>query len=230
MHAQLISPCRASHRFGHQAGQPIAPKHVPSATRIVALDAARRTETEAFIRQVFARHYDARVASFAPELMLLEQVGRSADSATSLGSSRIAAAAGWRGAACGPLFLENYLDTPVQNLIGRLAGHPVARQRIAEVGNLASITPGGGVRVMLALAAHLDSLGYEWVVFTATQELIGIFTKLGLPPLALGIADPSRLGAAARDWGRYYDSRPVVVAGRIRLALARLQAQTASAK
>lgn len=190
-----------------------SPKHVPSTTRVVVQASPRRVEAESFIRNVFARHYAARVTSFAPDLMLLEQAGR------------IAAAAGWRSAASGRLFLETYLDDPVQVRIGRLAGHPVARERIAEVGNLASITPGGGVRMILALAEHLDRLGYAWVVFTATQELIGIFTKLGLPPLVLGVADPSRLGEGASDWGRYYDSRPVVVAGRIRLALERLQQQ-----
>ena len=66
-----------------------------------------------------------------------------------------------------------------------------------------------------------DESGYEWVVFTATQELIGIFTKLGLPLLALAKADPARLGSAADDWGSYYDAAPVVVAGRIRIALER---------
>jgi len=182
-------------------------------TRTVTSDSLLRGETEHFIRAVFSSHYAARVNSLAPDLMRLEQAGR------------IAAAAGWRGAGSGPLFLETYLDEAVESHIGRLAAHPVARERIAEVGNLASIMPGGGARLILKLAAHLDRLGYEWVVFTATQELIGIFNKLGLPPLALGIADPARLGEAAGDWGRYYDSRPVVVAGRIRLALERMRNQ-----
>jgi len=194
-------------------------RYVPSRTQVIALDSPRRDEAEAFIRSVFAHHYAAQVASFAPDLILLEQAGRNAQ------AECIAAAAGWRSAASGRLFLETYLDDPVQVRIGRLAGHPVARERIAEVGNLASVTPGGGARMILALAEHLDRLGYEWVVFTATQELIGIFAKLGLPPLALGIADPKCLGAAADAWGSYYDSRPVVVAGRIRLALERLQNQ-----
>lgn len=188
-------------------------KHVPSTTRTIALDSPRRSEAETFIRIVFMRHYDASVSCFAPDLMLLEQAGR------------IAAAAGWRSAASGPLFLETYLDDPVQARIARLAGHPVERQHIAEVGNLASVTPGGGARMILTLAEHLDRIGFEWVVFTATRELIGIFAKLGLPPLALGMADPGRLGDSACDWGRYYDSRPVVVAGRIRLAFERLQGQ-----
>lgn len=181
--------------------------------RTISLDSPRRRETEDFIRGIFANRYSARVSSFAPDLMLLEQ------------SERIAAAAGWRSAANGPLFLETYLEETVESHIARMAAHPVARKQIAEVGNLAAATPGGGARMILALAEHLDRLGFEWVVFTATQELIGIFAKLGLPPLALAAADPARLGAAARDWGSYYDSRPVVVAGRIRLALDRLNRQ-----
>jgi hypothetical protein len=72
---------------------------------------------------------------------------------------------------------------------------------------------------MLTLAAHLDRLGFEWVVFTATSELIGILRRLGLPPLALASADPDRLGEKAHQWGSYYATHPVVVAGRIRLAL-----------
>lgn len=187
-----------------------------SSTQVVSCTMPRRDEAEAFIRKVFQSHHGASVNSFAPDLMLIEQ------------SQRITSAAGWRGAASGPLFLETYLDETVETHLGRLATHPVERERIAEVGNLASVTPGGGARMILALAEHLDRLGFEWVVFTATRELIGIFSKLGLPPLALGIADPARLGEAARDWGRYYDSRPVVVAGRIRMALERKQNQPGS--
>jgi hypothetical protein len=74
------------------------------------------------------------------------------------------------------------------------------------------------------LARHLNQLGYEWVVFTATRELIGIFRKLGLSLLALAPADPSRLPEPADDWGSYYDSAPIVVAGRVRLALEKAQA------
>jgi hypothetical protein len=192
---------------------PRGPEPVPSTIQVISPDSPRRVEAEAFIRKVFASRYDARVASFAPELLLLEQAGH------------IAAAAGWRGAASGRLYLEAYLDAPVQGRIGQLTAHPVARERIVEVGNLASATPGGGVRMIMALADHLHRLDFEWAVFTATQELIGIFTRLGLPPLTLGRADPGRLGSAACDWGRYYDNGPVVVAGRVRLALDRMQRQ-----
>ncbi|NHC06526.1 thermostable hemolysin [Azonexus fungiphilus] len=175
--------------------------------RHTVVGAPQRAAAEGFIADIFRRHYGAEVSSFAPNLMLLEDAGR------------IAAAAGWRCAGEERLFLETYLDEPIEAAVARLAGQPVRREAIVEVGNLAADRAGGSVDVILNLARHLDRLGYEWVAFTATSELIGIFRRLGLPPLALASADPARLGADAADWGSYYDSRPVVVAGRIALAL-----------
>lgn len=173
----------------------------------VDVDSPRRPQAEEFILRVFRRHHAARVRAFAPNLMLLEQAGR------------VVAAAGWRGADTEPLFLERYLDESIETLLEKMTGQTLSRSRLVEVGHLASEKPGGSLRVILTLARHLHESGYEWVVFTATHELVGIFTKLGLPLLALAKADPARLGAEAQDWGRYYDARPVVVAGRIRHAL-----------
>ena len=187
--------------------QPLLPRRPAARAVHVPVASPRRGAAEAFIARVFAERYAARVNAFAPDLMLLEQAGE------------VRAAAGWRGAGGQRLFLENYLDRPAEVLISRLAGHPVARDKVVEVGHLASARPGGGSDMILTLADRLHGLGYEWVIFTATRQLIGIFTKLGLPPLALASADPARLGAAAAEWGRYYDTRPIVVAGRIRQAL-----------
>ncbi|MFU8894862.1 MAG: thermostable hemolysin [Gammaproteobacteria bacterium] len=189
----------------------IRTRHPGLAVTHAAMGSPRRAEGEAFIAGIFRRRYAAELHAFAPNLVLLEA------------GERICAAAGWRCAGAAPLFLETYLDRPVEAAIGHVAGHPVPRERIVEVGNLASDQPGGSIDVILAMARHLDGLGYEWVVFTATRELIGIFRRLGLPPLALASADPDRLGAGADDWGSYYASEPVVVAGRIRLALERAQ-------
>ena len=131
--------------------------------------------------------------------------------------------AGWRCAADAPLFLESYLDAPVETAVAKLAGHPVERSRIVEVGNLAAARAGASVDVILALSRHLDRLGYEWVVFTATRELIGIFARIGLPLLALAPADPARLGDDAGAWGHYYETQPIVVTGPIRLAIERMR-------
>jgi hypothetical protein len=182
-----------------------------STVRHTIVGTPHRAQAEAFIGDIFRRHYGAEVRSFAPNLMLLEDSGR------------ITAAAGWRCAGEDRLFLESYLDEPIEAAVARLAGQPVRREAIVEVGNLAADRAGGSVDVILNLARHLDRLGYEWVAFTATSELISIFSRLGLPPLALATADPERLGTEAADWGSYYESRPIVVAGRIALALEMLK-------
>lgn len=170
----------------------------------------RRAEAESFIRQVFAHHHAADVTSFAPNLMLFER------------QQRIVAACGWRPAASEKLFLECYLEQPIEQVMAGLAQQPVRREEIVEVGNLAAEKPGGTIQVVLALTAHLDRLGYKWLAFTATRELIGILNRLGLPALAVAPADPERLGEAAGTWGSYYSQQPIVVAGRIRTALARV--------
>lgn len=173
-------------------------------------DSPRRQEAEAYIRKVFARRYQAQACALAPHLAMLEQ------------DQRIIAAAGWRGASTETLFLERYLDTPIEVAMAQRANQNVVRERIVEVGNLAADKPGGSIHVIRALGRHLHRLGFEWVVFTATQELIGILTKLGLPMLALAKADPARLGDEASAWGTYYDTQPIVVAGRIQLGLDRM--------
>lgn len=170
---------------------------------------ARRTEAENFIRSVFHRRYGAQVTSFAPNLLLLEQ------------NQQVIAATGWRAAGDNTLFLERYLDLPIERTMAELADQPVDRERIVEVGNLAAEKNGSTVHVILKLAEFLNDLGYEWVVFTATRELISIFSRLGLPLLALAPADPERLGEEAAEWGTYYDMQPVVVAGKIRIGLER---------
>ncbi|NHA16004.1 thermostable hemolysin [Thioalkalivibrio sp. XN279] len=168
-----------------------------------------RANMERFIAATFGARYGATICSFAPNLVALERHGE------------IYAAAGWRCAGDELLFLETYLDDPIEALLAHATGQAVARHGIAEVGHLSSARRGGTVDVIAGLSRNLARLGFEWVVFTATAELISIFNRLSLPLLALAPADPARLGDAACDWGTYYDTRPVVVAGPIRLALHR---------
>lgn len=189
-----------------------APATMPKVSAIHAeVGSPRRKDAEAFIRSIFATRYNAHVTSFAPHLMLVEK------------HHSTIAATGWRSAQKENLFLERYLDAAIENHIAKLANQPVQRERIVEVGHLASQKAGGSVHVIRELARHLHEQGFEWVVFTATQELIGIFAKLGLPLLALAAADPARLGSDAQNWGSYYDTKPIVVAGKIRLALQRME-------
>jgi hypothetical protein len=170
-----------------------------------------RAGVERFVQRVYAERYGADVRQFAPMLVALHDDGE------------IVAAAGYRPAGAAPLFLERYLSAPVETLLEtRLgAGRPAApsRQRIVEVGHLAGQRAGAGRRLIGLLGPHLAAQGFQWVVSTLTEELRHLFVRLGVAPLALGVADPAALGDAAPAWGTYYDHRPEVLAGHIELAL-----------
>lgn len=167
----------------------------------------QRAEVEAFIRDVYGKRYGARVTHFAPTLVALRD------------GDTITAAAGYRSAGSGPLFLERYLPRPVDCLLGTHGQSPPLRERIVEVGHLAAARAGEGRRLVLMLGSHLSERGHEWVVGTLTGELRQLFVRIGIPPLTLGVADPALLGADAGHWGRYYEHNPLVLAGHLPKAL-----------
>ncbi|MCE9657316.1 MAG: thermostable hemolysin [Burkholderiales bacterium] len=167
-----------------------------------------RAEIEAFIRDVYRERYGADVHQFAPMLVSL------ADE-----SGEVIAAAGYRSGAQGALFLERYLSAPIETYLAEAPSALPQRSRLVEVGHLAATRAGAGRRLILLLGPHLAALGFQWVIGTLTQELRQLFVRLGIVPLSLAEADPAVLGAEISRWGSYYDHRPVVLAGRIDVAL-----------
>ncbi len=169
-----------------------------------------RAEVEAFIRRIYAERFGAVLTAFAPTLVGLCDAQHG-----------LMAAAGYRSASGQPLFLERYLDAPVEQLLAGHATLPPRRDSIVEVGHLAASRAGEGRRLIMRLGPHLASEGFEWVVSTLTAELRHLFVRIGVTPLALGAAHPDRLGDAAPSWGRYYEHQPVVLAGQLTHALQR---------
>jgi len=165
------------------------------------------------ISAVYRRRYDAHPTDFAPLLVSL-----------SYGHGPVAAA-GYRGAAQGPLFLERYLDRPVEHVLSATRTFTASRAAIVEVGNLAATRAGAGRRLIHCLGQHLMDEGYAWVVSTVTRELRKLFLRVGVTPLALGIADPHALGDERLRWGRYYEHEPVILAGYLPHAMGRLDAR-----
>ena len=184
--------------------------HTSQATLLHLHDrrAPGRAAVEAFIRGVYRQRYGADVQHFAPMLVSLQDE-----------DGVVVAAAGYRAANIEPLFLERYLDAPIETRLGETS--PVVPQRhlIVEVGHLAAARAGQGQRLILLLGPHLARQGFQWVVATLTQELRHLFVRMGIAPMALGVADPALLGDAAESWGSYYDHRPVVLAGQLSVAL-----------
>lgn len=163
-----------------------------------------RAGLKIFIADRFRRMYGAQVSHFLPHLIGVRD--------------RLAgwqAGAGYAAAGGQALFLERYLDCPVERAIAAAGGGPAARSAIVEVGNLASVSAGAARALIPALALHFDRLGYAWVAFTATRGLRNTFHRLGLRPLGLAAADPARLEDGGAGWGTYYAQDPVVVACRI---------------
>ncbi len=178
-------------------------KHHAVDISLACSDEPGRREIERFIKLVFHHAYRARIKHFLPYLLAMRQNGE------------MLAALGIRPAREGELFLETYLDQPIENVLAATFKSPIDRDRIVEIGNLSS-THGGGARALIVtLTAYLSGAGYEWAVFTATPKVRNNFAKLGIDLVPLADADKQRLGNAQHDWGSYYDQKPLVVVGRV---------------
>lgn len=191
---------------------------VPGLVIAEARDLERR-RLESFISTRFHEVYAARVSSFMPRLFGLHRHGQ------------LVAAFGVRCAALDALFLERYLDEPVESYVERRAGSPVARAQIAEVGNLAGASSGALRSLIPELTRLLHDQGYRWVVFTGSARLCNGFSKLGLPLSIVAPASPDRLSAEERGhWGSYYKHAPAVMLGDIALGERELRLRAPDAR
>jgi len=178
---------------------------VPTLVHIEGPHAVERAEAETFVRKAFDVAYGARIGHFLPNLMALRN-----------DSGRLLAVLGLRETGSEPLFLEQYLDRPVEQALSAPAACPVDRDSLVEVGNFAVGAAGGGRWLITALTAYLYAAGHSWTVFTCGTELRNAFRRLGIELLDLGVADPNRLDAHARAaWGSYYDQKPRVMAANV---------------
>lgn len=164
-------------------------------------DDPRRPALEALIQGAFERQHGARIQHFMPSL-----VGLWGAAGSPVG------AAGLRSANQASLFLENYLDKPVEIELAAVAGEPVQRSEIVEVGNLAGVTCRAACRLVVALPPLLLSQGHRWIVFTATDTVRGVLNRLGAPLLEIATARSER-APRGDHWGHYYSHDPRVMAG-----------------
>jgi hypothetical protein len=202
---------QALHRLLFQGRKPLTvePPAAAMATGSPAFElfehvGADRTTAETFISQCFADSFGSRVEAFMPRLFSM----RSRDGI-------VCGAFGLRSAHRN-LFLEQYLDAPIEKTIAARFGSAVERRTIVEVGHFSGTFP-GAVRAMIGLLTErLHREGFEWVVFTGTTGLRNAFCRLGLCPVDIQAATADRLPADARAaWGSYYDHAPRVLVGSV---------------
>lgn len=181
---------------------------IPLSIAVHPLHQADRPRVEAFLETSYARAFEGRIRSHYPTLMSVQRA-----------DGRIEAAVGFRLAARESLFLEQYLDAPIEKALAHRMALNIRRSEIAEIGNLASDSAPATLLLFLALAAHLAEEGCTHAVATATRQLRRSFARVGFATQSLTRAEPARLAEGAADWGAYYARDPEVRVGAIAPAL-----------
>ena len=171
---------------------------------IVHQNHADRLEVEHFIRDIFASTYQATLTHFMPILVAL----RDADGS-------LMAAFGMRNATHEPLFLEQYLDVPIEYLLSSQLYKTITRDEITEIGNLAVANPrNAGILIAHVIQQSLD-MQVKWCVATAHRSLQNGLIKGGRDVFALHAADVGKLPKNEQAlWGSYYDNQPQIIAVR----------------
>ncbi|MBX5461197.1 MAG: thermostable hemolysin [Steroidobacteraceae bacterium] len=162
----------------------------------------RRRDAEQFVRDRFERTHGARISELMPTLLILSNA-----------TGSIHGVCGYRLARTEQLFLEQYLDAPIERLLSMLTRRRVDRERVVEVGNFASTDARAAKALVATLTAHLLERNLLWAGFTATSSMRRLLHLMGARALDLGSADGARVQHALESWGRYYTHHPRVMAG-----------------
>ncbi len=168
---------------------------------------SQRQMTEDYIFKKYQQAYGAEISHFLPELIAIRDSEQTLIAALGLGFAQHS-----------PLFLEQYFQSPIETLLSQTYQQAIQRQDIVEIGNLAAQSRGNIRWLIILMTAYLYARNLSWIVFTTTPALLNAFYKIGFCQQLriLAPADPKCLGQQQAQWGRYYDSKPVVVAGNIR--------------
>lgn len=188
------------------------PRPEPLNLKLYFPSSKQRTHVEEFISRHFYRKHGAHIRHYMPCLLALENSGGDIFSAT-----------GFRVASGEQLFLENYLEVPIEKILAQKTGNIINRDSVIEAGNLASGNSGSSRLMIMAMTYLLDQKGFEWVVMTGTNELLNIFRNLDLELEILERAEVRCLADNEQlEWGTYYSKCPHVMTGNVRLGNSRL--------
>ena len=109
---------------------------------------------------MFKRAHDAEITHFMPKLMSVRDM-----------HGKLLAACGLRHADQGELFLETYLDTPIERLLSEHNNANISREAVLEVGNLAVAEPVNVRSLLASISLYLHSTHSEWAVFTGISRV-----------------------------------------------------------
>ncbi len=177
---------------------------------IVDRSHAQRQEVENYISSRYSLAFDAHLDAYMPTFMALVE------------GNEIRSLCGFRVASEDSLFLEQYLDQTADALLSQVYGTQINRNELIEFGQLASFSKGFSAVHFLLMTEYLVQSEYQWCIFTATDPLYAMMSRLGLETVTLAEADPSRIPNATDVWGSYYQHQPRIVAGNLKQGLSHL--------
>ena len=165
-----------------------------------------RKKVEEFLEANYLRAFGGKLHSHYPILMSVRNK-----------EGEILAASGFRYADGERLFLENYLDSSVEDELQKRFGK-ISRNDVVEIGNLVSSDndKARGVAFFLfrAMATYLKSQNKKIACATATLPLRRIFRLVNFKTETLAKASIEMVDNP-KDWGSYYENDPQVIAGLI---------------
>jgi hypothetical protein len=174
---------------------------------ITGLFEPERARVEDFIKGIYKDRYNANIEVSYPILMSVRN-----------DAGDILAAVGFRYAADEKLFLEQYTNQLIENILR------CQRNRIVEIGNLASAGQGASVFLFAALASYLNNRNILYAAITGTDFLHRHFERTGLKPQKICDADIGAVLQDGQNWGTYYDTKPRVLVGQVDMGVKRLKA------
>jgi len=169
---------------------------------------AGRVDLERFIAEKYRQIHNAQLNEYLPLLFGVRH------------NTELVGAVGMRPGLYRPMFLEQYLDLPIEQQVAAFSNQPVDRCSLVEIGNLAIARKGHGPLLMAMMTAVLAKAGYEWMVFTVTEQVERLIGRLGFKPHYLKSAEPDRLVGDRSLWGSYYENNPRVMVGKLETAMA----------
>ncbi len=179
---------------------------LPTIVSITSFFSPERQRVEEFIKGIYKEHYDADIDINYPILMSIRNT-----------NNEILAAVGFRYAHKETLFLEQYTDGSIENILN------CDRSAIVEIGNLASAGQGASIFLFAALASYLNNKKISYATITGTDFLHRYFEKTGLNPRKICDANIKSIDDNTQSWGSYYDTNPRVLVGSVADGVKRLK-------
>ena len=161
-----------------------------------SMDGGTRRDLENFVKDGFAKKYQADINTFMPILLGIKAQGLRAVMGVRRGNQ--------------PLFVEQYLPMSITDSLQK-HGIWTERSNVAELGNLYSQNQRFTLPLLMTVVMGLYLSEVNYLVFAGTDKVRQLLGKLKLPLTFLADANPNLLKNDGTQWGSYYDNNPKVM-------------------